>query len=148
MIDNLLNFLNYNQNHTTQGSSSSRPDLNNNDNPSNPNFTVNRGRSTNPSGRSNFSQLYSGDEAITTWKMLLGLQERNKFMKRICFAGLVLKKFARKRVPVNLCYEWQKDEHKKQVLEEARLRNKLVNKWDLYWLTLSIHHWCDLASSA
>ena len=98
--------------------------------------TVYRERAKNPSGQSRISQfsatsrLYSGDEEIKTWKQLLGLQEQNLFMKRACSSGLILKTFARVNFPTNLCFKWQEEELRKQVIEVNQLQIRVNNhKW-------------------
>jgi len=89
--------------------------------------TVYRGRLTQISGESQFA----GDEAIKTWKLLLGYQEQNLFLKRACSAGLILKSFARKRVPANLCFTWQEEALKEQTAEENQLKKSYnKHKWN------------------
>ena len=98
--------------------------------------TVYRERAKNPSGQSRISQfsassrLYSGDEEIKTWKQLLGLREQNLFMKRACSSGLILKTFARANFPTNLCFNWQEDTMRKQVIELNQLQSQLNHRWN------------------
>ena len=89
--------------------------------------TVYRGRVTHLSGESQFV----GDEEIKTWKLLLGYQEQNMFLKRACSSGLILKSFARKRVPANLCFTWQEEALKEQIAEENTLKTSFnKHKWN------------------
>ena len=104
--------------------------------------TVYRGRATQISGDSQFSQIsaftrqYAGDEEMMTWMKLLGLKEQNKFLQRVCSSRLILKTFARKNVPSNLCFMWQEETFQKQKSEENRLQ-AIMNR----------HHWDKLTNA-